>query len=137
MRSEHRDGDQDQHPQVRAPDAHAGDGPGAVERTREVRAGVGGLRDLDGDGLSQTGDADRGHQHDDPGRVLQPADDRHLHGGAEDEADEQRDDQGDPEGDAVLEHEQGERHGADDAHVADGEVDDPGGAVHQHDARRR
>ena len=69
------------------------------------------------------------------GRVEQPADHGHLDDRAVERRRRRRPiDGGEPERHVVLGDEQGEEAGADEAHVADGEVDDPGRPVDEHDA---
>ena len=67
------------------------------------------------------------------GRLPEPADDRQVDDGPEGQPESERDDERHPERHVVLHDQEREDGGSDDAHVADGEVDDPGGAVDEHD----
>ena len=124
-----------EHAEVRPPDAHAGDGPGPVERARDSgrwRRSVGGSRCAMAWASSAmpmvaTSTTTRGAFFSRRMTVISTA-------APKTQADDERDDQGDPEGHVVLEHQQRERHRPDHAHVADGEVDDPRGPVDEHDA---
>ncbi len=52
-------------------------------------------------------------------------------------ADGEGDGGAEPVGNVVLDDQEHEQAGADEAHVADGEVDDSGGPVDEHDAHRQ
>ena len=79
---------------------------------------------------------DGGDQDHDAGRLAQSADDGQVDDGPEGQSQHQGDGEANPERHVILDDEQRQDGGADDAHVADGEVDDPGGAIDQHHTYR-
>ena len=121
----------------------AGD-PDAADLARRHRSASGNagagrvdLRVRGEDRQRELGDADGRDEHDDARRVEQPADDDQLDDRAVQRADDERDDQRRARtGTPYCDDEQREQAGADEAHVADREVDDPGRPVDEHDAHR-
>ena len=81
--------------------------------------------------------ADSGDEDNDTGRLAQPPDDGHVDNGPEGQPQDESDHEPHPERHVILHDQQREDGGADDAHVADGEIDDAGGPVDRRPRRRR
>jgi hypothetical protein len=93
------------------------------QREREALADQVGIQVQDGE--RELGDADRRHEHDHARCAEQPADDDQLDDRAVDGSDGEGHAQRQPIGHAVVHVQDHQQPGADEAHVADREVDDP------------
>ena len=131
-----QEGDDDQNGRLRPGDPDAEDVvPGEVHRNGKALVAVPHEVGIRGEnGLHELGDADGGDQNNDPGGLEQPADDGPFDRCPDGDTDQQADGQGSPVGEAVVKGQEGHQAGGWEAHIAYGQVDDPGGPIDENHA---